>query len=207
MNTCRCLLFLLLSASGPLALADTSAGIFAILDEVTLEPSELNPERVRLKGAFVIPQPISSGLHLAPRQGELYFSVNPEFADETRSDWKALAAAAGTGQVVAFAEYWAQIDPGSMLRQMPENLRRSMKSSGSSYNTSLVVTLHTDAAPAEPETYPRPNRLGVITSFDADYQLCPRFGASSSEIIASLWQAHDPELARPELPGCAATED
>jgi len=188
------------------ALADASAGIFAILDEVRLEPSELEPDRVRLIGVFAVPQPISSGLHRPPVRGELYFGVNPGSPGQSRSDWEALRAAAGTGEVVAFAEYWMPGDRRAleaMLGRLPESAQPGA-SARSSINTSLVVTLHTSGTPVLPEPYPRPNARGVITSFDDEAQLCPRFGASSSEIVAGLWQAHDAGRARPALPVCEA---
>jgi hypothetical protein len=190
------------------ALADASAGIFAILDEVRLEPSDVAPDRVRLIGVFVIPKPISSGEHLPPQRGELYFSANPVDPAASRSDWFALREAAGSGQVVAFAEYWMTGDPEPLLQNLPEASRERMRlqlaSGTSSINTSLVVKLHSDQAPVLPEPYPRPNMRGVITRFDSEEQLCPRFGDSSSEIVASLWEAHDPTLARPGLPVCEA---
>ncbi|MDX1561592.1 MAG: hypothetical protein R3305_01625 [Gammaproteobacteria bacterium] len=180
-------------AMSPAALADASSGIFAILDEVVLEPSDLEPDRVRLLGVFIVPQPVSSGLHQPPQRGELYFSLNPDDRDGSRADWHALAATAGTGQPVGFGEYWVQTDPPPTLRQVPPN---------ASFNTSLVVTIATGSRPVVPEPYPRPNSRGVTTTFDADFQLCPRFGDSSSEIIARLLQAHDPERPLPALPVC-----
>lgn len=179
--------------------ADTTAGIFAILDEVVLEPTDRNPDRVRLRGVFVVPQPISSGLHLPPQRGELYFSVNPEHPDESRADWLALRDASGSGEVVAFAEYWMPAGNSALLRSLPEAAEQRRNAS---INTSLVVTLHTDASPVLPEPYPLPNRAGIITRFDSQEQLCPRFGASSTSIIVSLWAAHDRQRIRRAPPLC-----
>jgi hypothetical protein len=202
-------LALVFSSLSSATLADASAGIFAILDEVNFEPSDLEPDRVRLRGVFTLPRPVSSGLHRPPAQGELYFSLNPDAPAESRADWAALRAAAGTGQVVAFGQYWMPADPEPAFARLPEAAREAardaIRNGASSYNTSLVVTLHTTSPAVLPESYPRPNSQGVITRFDSEEQLCPRFGPSSSEIVESLWQAHDPARARPVLPICAAS--
>src|SRR6186713_309243 len=81
-------------------------GIYAIVDTVMLEPSGGAPERIRITGTFVVPQPVSSGLHQSPQRGYLYFSLPPERQEAIRKDWSDLAKAAGTGRVVGFAEYW-----------------------------------------------------------------------------------------------------
>lgn len=199
MSRILCCLTLALSLVSEFAEADASAGIFAILDEVVLEPSHLDPDRVRLRGIFVIPQPRSSGLHRPPERGELYFSLNPDNPDASRADWQALHAASGTGDVVAFAEYWTPTSLDQLPGQIP-----IQKFANVSSNTSLVVTVHTAESPVLPEPYPIPNRAGVLTRFNSEEQLCPRFGASSSEIVAGLWEAYDPGRAHPELPVCSA---
>lgn len=171
--------------SAPLV-ATTRVGVFAIVDEVTLEPSDFGPDRILIAGVFVVPLPISSGRHQPPSRGYLYFGLNPEMPLATRQDWQVLKEAAGTGEVVGFGQYWVS---------------HETESRGVS-NHSLEVQIHTDRDLAVPESYPRPNNDGVVKSFDTQWDLCPRFGKPSSEIIAGLWEAHAPQLARPELPVC-----
>jgi hypothetical protein len=82
--------------------ASTRVGVYAIIDEVALEPADLEPERILISGVVVVPQPISSGLHQAPARGHLYFSLNPDSPQATRTDWRHLQASAGTGRVIGF---------------------------------------------------------------------------------------------------------
>ena len=86
--------------------ASTRVGIYAIIDEVTFEPPDREPDRVWISGTFVVPSPISSGDHGAPTHGHLYFSLNPNAREVTRNEWAVLGKAAGTGEVVGFGEYW-----------------------------------------------------------------------------------------------------
>jgi hypothetical protein len=52
-----------------------NVGIYGIVDKVVFEPDGSTPERIQIWGLFVVPVPISSGLHKVPQQGVLYFSV------------------------------------------------------------------------------------------------------------------------------------
>ncbi|MGH9160022.1 MAG: hypothetical protein ACRD2X_08550, partial [Vicinamibacteraceae bacterium] len=90
--------------------------IYAIVDTATFEPSASRAERIRVTGVFIVPRAMSSGLHMPPKRGEIYFSLVPGAESRTRSDWTALAAAAGTGQVVGFAEYWVSRPVGNHPR-------------------------------------------------------------------------------------------
>src|SRR6185436_5152703 len=45
------------------SLASTRVAVYAIVDDVEFEPSSFEPERVWISGVFVVPVPISSGLH------------------------------------------------------------------------------------------------------------------------------------------------
>src|SRR5436190_1550023 len=111
-------------------------GIYAVVDSVTLEPGTGAPERIRITGTFVVPQPVSSGLHQAPQRGYLYFSLPSERQEAIRKDWSDLAKVAGTGRVVGFAEYWVSrpFAPGD--RAFEAGAR------GGTMNTSLEVEVH-----------------------------------------------------------------
>lgn len=173
------------------AMTSTRVGVYAIIDDVTFEPSDFEPERVRISGMFVVPQPISSGLHQLPSRGHLYFSLNHDAESTTRWDWEALKKAAGTGQVVGFGRYWM---PCSNLRSI-----RLPKLSEDA-NCSLEVNVHTDASTATPEPYPVPSLEGVVTDFDDD--LCARFGKPSVLIVYELREAYSPGIVQDEPPVC-----
>jgi hypothetical protein len=153
-------------------MASTSVGVFAIVDEVALEPTDSAPERIRIVGVFVVPVPVSSGLHQPPARGYLYFSMNPAMAEAIRKDWADLKAAAGTGQVVGFGQYWVQ---------RPHATNGTM-------NWSLEVHVHKEGESASPEPYPVPK--GIVKTFDTAADTNPRFGEMSSVIIARLRQAY-----------------
>jgi hypothetical protein len=187
------------------AFASTTAGIYAIVDEVTFEPTEREAERIRISGVFVVPVPVSSGLHQPPQHGYLYFSMNEEHAEAVREDWRALQSLAGTGRVLGFGQYWVLVPHEAG----PDGVM----------NTSLEVHVHEDGEAARPEPYPRPADGGVLTAFENAEDLEPRFGAPTSEIVAALERAHREGAAGPTgraepapascpvtLPGSSAVE-
>jgi hypothetical protein len=155
-------------------MASTSVGVFAIVDDVALEPTDSAPERIRIAGVFVVPVPMSSGLHQPPARGYLYFSMNPAMAEAIRQDWADLEAVAGTGQVVGFGQYWVQTPHTT--------------SSTGTMNRALEVHVHTEGESASPEPYPVPK--GIVKTFDTEADTNPRFGEMSSVIIARLRQAY-----------------
>ena len=158
-------------------------GIYAIVDSVTFEPREGLPERIRITGTFVVPTPVSSGLHSPPQRGVLFFSLTPEREAAIRKDWSALAGAAGTGRVVGFAEYWVSRPMAPGDRPYDAGAR------GGTMNTSLEVQVRQAGYQGGPEPYPLPHELGVITSFDREGDVTPRFGRPSAAIIAELQDA------------------
>jgi hypothetical protein len=176
--------------------ASTRVAIYAIIDDIVFEPADLEPDRAWISGVFVVPKPISSGLHQAPTRGNLYFNLNPANPDGTRADWQALRAAAGTGQVVGFGEYW-----------MPCSSSPSRAAFGPVFpdgiNCSFDAAVEkTDRTRAMPGPYPAPSDEGVVTVFDHSDDLCPRFGRPSVQIVADLREAHSPGSVRGEPPPC-----
>ena len=57
--------------------ASGGPGIYAIVEKVSFEPGERAPERIRISGAFIVPQPMSSSQYLPARRGALYFKLAP----------------------------------------------------------------------------------------------------------------------------------
>lgn len=150
-------------------------GVYAIIDAVRFEPTVSAAERIRISGTFIVPRPVSSGLHMPPQRGYLYFTLVPGSESAARKDWSDLAAAAGSGQVVGFGEYWvSRPDPNHRLSTM---------------NTSLVVHVHNEEDKSEPEPYPGPHEQGVINVFDSPADLNPRFGQPSAVLISELREA------------------
>ena len=150
-------------------------GVYAIIDAVTFEPAVGAAERIRISGTFIVPRPVSSGLHMAPQRGYLYFSLVSGSESAGKKDWSELAAAAGSGQVVGFSEYWvSRPDPNHRLSTM---------------NTSLVVHVHGEEEKREAEPYPLPHERGVIKAFDSPADLDPRFGKPSAALIGELREA------------------
>jgi hypothetical protein len=146
--------------------------IYAIVDSVTFEPGQDAPERIRIAGTFMVPRPVSPGLHLPPQRGVLYFSMDRDREQAIRREWSALAAAAGTNMVVGFGEYW---------------------DARSGTNTALKVAVYsTDADVEIPEPYPVSHYAGVLNAFDRPQDVHPRFGRPSAELIAELRDAHRP---------------
>ena len=114
-------------ASKSPALADVSGniGIFAIVDRVQFEPNEQQPERIRVHGAFSFVNLQDFGAGRATRSGSvasplgmtwavrgfLYFRLPAPSTPQvnlaaTRREWADLKSVAGTGQAVAFGEFF-----------------------------------------------------------------------------------------------------
>jgi hypothetical protein len=66
----------------------------------------------------------------------------------------------------------------------------------------LEVSVNSDRTKAIAEPYPAPSEEGVVTAFDHDDDICPRFGQPSVRIVADLRAAHSPGSARIEPPVC-----
>jgi hypothetical protein len=179
------------------SLAGTRVAIYAIIDEIVFEPPSVEPERVWLSGVFAIPTPISSGLHEAPARGHLYFSVNQADASGSRAEWEILQAHVGTGRAVGFGEYW-------MLCSRSRSAGGAFPESGDS-NCSFEVELHADRTLTAPDPYPKPSREGIVTVFDHEDDICPRFGLPSVQIVATIQKVHSPVSTPLKPPVCAAT--
>jgi len=146
----------ILSVCAILALSTTvvmakrgSIGIYAIVDKVEFQPSEESPERILIRGVFVVPVPMSSGDYRPPARGYLYFSIPPAMAEVVKQEWRELKAFAGTGEGIGFAQYWeansADSEPSS---------------------ESLRVRVHRDGEAAVPDVYPQPNAKGIVEAGD-----------------------------------------
>lgn len=143
---------LLSVTSTPLNAKNGTIGIYAVIEEVTFAPDGPSPKFIRISGVFVVPVPMSSGSYRTPQRGYLYFRVPSGMEQTTRKDWNELKRAAGTRQVIGFAQYWVP-NPGDP---------------NGNPHRSLEVTVHTENETASPDLYPLPNPKGIITHGDND---------------------------------------
>jgi hypothetical protein len=177
------------------SLASTRVAVYAIVDSIEFEPSSFEPERAWISGVFVVPVPISSGLHAKPARGHLYLRLDAANAAATRADWESLRANAGTGRVVGFGEYWMSCSQVRSAPQLPPDAKDA--------NCSAEITVvDTDRTRATPEPYPKPSSEGVVTAFDSGDDICPRFGEPSVQIVAKLRELHSPGIAHEEPAVC-----
>jgi hypothetical protein len=147
-----CSVFFLLLLAGSAFAKNNTLGIYAVIDSVTFEPQGTQPNVVRISGVFIVPRPISSGEYLAPQRGYLYFRARPGMEDAARKEWNELRAAAGSGQVVAFGEYWVWAPPN------PNNPSDPLRNT----HRSLEVKVHSAQEVSPPELYPLPNSRGIV---------------------------------------------
>jgi hypothetical protein len=90
-----------LTASGPM-------GIYGIVEKVVIEPSETAPERIQVWGAFAYLDGMDGrGLTVsAAKRGYLYFRMDTSQADTIKKEWADLKTVAGTGQAIAFGQWF-----------------------------------------------------------------------------------------------------
>jgi hypothetical protein len=82
--------------------ASDPVGVYALVDRVSFVPSESNPERVVIHGAFIIAEKGSPIGYQPARVGWLYYALPNEKQDQAKAEWNDLKNVAGTKQVVAF---------------------------------------------------------------------------------------------------------
>jgi len=135
-------------ASGP-------ASTYAVLEKVVFEPSESAAERIQIWGAFSYVQGgiRSPFLTSAPERGSMYFRT-PANATEAqkqaiRKEWADLKAVAGTGQAIAFGNWFYLGD----FSQAPGNRRMLANSVDRSQGSGEVRVLKDSEARGEPTVY------------------------------------------------------
>ena len=82
--------------------ASDPAGVYAILDEVTIEPGGDGPAVLRASGLFCVANGRYGGEYHAPRPGSIAVTIAGTSAERVAQQMNDLRAAAGTGKVVAF---------------------------------------------------------------------------------------------------------
>jgi hypothetical protein len=119
MNPVHLFLFATLVASiaaptkGPVAAPDLPSdphGIYAIVETARLVPNEQSPERLELSGAFSIAIVIGRARYATPTWGRIALTAPEKQRAECIEQWRAVVAAAGTGDVIAFSSRYEQRD-------------------------------------------------------------------------------------------------
>jgi hypothetical protein len=87
--------------------ASDPIGIYALIDKVVLEPSEGNPQRIQIWGAFALADRADRNAYSQPVRGYLYYTLPGQKNDVALAEWKDLKASAGTGQIIAFASRYS----------------------------------------------------------------------------------------------------
>ena len=146
---------------------NVSVGIYAIVDEVTLQPEGDSPEFIRISGIFVIPVSPSSGDYRSPQRGSLYFRVSPGMELWARTDWKELKRFAGSGKVVGFGQYWLPdpSDPSGILHR------------------TLDINVYPEGSDAAaPDLYPIPRAQGVVEVTGSGKDFDPNAGKIAAQL-------------------------
>lgn len=86
------------NASGPIA-------VYALVDNVVLEPNSDKPERIRISGVFITAEE-RSDVYSAPQRGYLYFGMPKGNTELALREWADLKSVAGTRQVVGIGSSW-----------------------------------------------------------------------------------------------------
>jgi hypothetical protein len=135
-------------ASGP-------ASTYAVLERVTFEPNETAPERIQIWGAFSFVQGTARAPFLTsePQRGSMYFRLPMSATDAQkqtiRKEWADLKSVAGTGQAIAFGNWFYTGD----FAQAQSN-GRILGQNVAGYDGSADVRVRKDSEPkGEPTVY------------------------------------------------------
>jgi hypothetical protein len=93
--------------------ASDPSGVYALIDQVALEPGDGPPTRVRLSGLFCVADGKRGSAYRTPRLGSIVYSLSPGEGEKQtgeRARIEELRAVAGTGKVVAFGSRWKSLD-------------------------------------------------------------------------------------------------
>ena len=82
--------------------ASDMVGVYAVVEKVTLEPSDTAPQRIQIWGAFALSDQKSGSTYLPAQRGYLYYSC-PEGQESTcRKEWSDLKSVAGKTTGIGF---------------------------------------------------------------------------------------------------------
>src|SRR5258706_2617025 len=90
------------------AKASDPIGIDALVDRVVIEPSDSQPERIQIWGAFSVAMRQFGDQYSPPVRGYLYYQLPPEKTGAAKAEWADMQKVAGTGQIIAFGSRYQQ---------------------------------------------------------------------------------------------------
>jgi hypothetical protein len=90
------------------SLASDPIGIYALIDRVVLEPSDAQPQRIQIWGAFSVAMRQFGDQYSPPIRGYLYYQLPAEKADVAKAEWAYMQKVAGTCQIIAFGSRYQQ---------------------------------------------------------------------------------------------------
>jgi hypothetical protein len=108
MKRTLCLLCVLICGFAARAYASDPIGIYALIDRVVLEPSDAQPQRIQIWGAFSVAMRQFGDQYSPPLRGYLYYELPPEKAQVAKAEWADMQKVAGTGQIIAFGSRYQQ---------------------------------------------------------------------------------------------------
>jgi hypothetical protein len=82
--------------------ASVPLGVYAVVDKVVMEPSDADPQRVQVWGAFAVWSEHDGLGYRAPKRGYLYYGCAKAHLRICRSEWADLRSVAGSGQMIGF---------------------------------------------------------------------------------------------------------
>lgn len=88
--------------------ASDPIGIYALVDRVVIEPSDSQPERIQVWGAFSVAMRQFGDQYSPPVRGYLYYQLPAEKAQVAKAEWADMQKVAGSGQVIAFGSRYQQ---------------------------------------------------------------------------------------------------
>src|SRR5438045_8977821 len=107
MRRIYCSSFVLLAMCA-MARASDPVGIYALIDRVVIEPSDSQPQRVQIWGAFSLAVKNHGDEYSPPVRGYLYYSLDGQKDAAARAEWADMKPMARTGQIITFATRYRQ---------------------------------------------------------------------------------------------------
>jgi hypothetical protein len=82
--------------------ASDPVGVYAVIEKVVLEPSEAQPQRIQIWGAFALADRSNNDDYGSPKTGYLFYTCPTGQDSICRSEWADLKSVAGKGEGVGF---------------------------------------------------------------------------------------------------------
>jgi hypothetical protein len=100
--------------------ASDMVGVYAVVEKVTLEPSDAAPERIQIWGAFALADEKDGSTYGAAQRGYMYYTCPQGQESICRKEWADLKSVAGKGTGVGFGKRWDKT--AGRVRKIDEKL-------------------------------------------------------------------------------------